>query len=135
MFGIGGLGKFFGGNLLNSLFDKMGMGWLGSAISLGLNAMSGNWLAMIGDVSNLVSQFKGLSFLEKFNQFQPLGGFGFNNGFSLDFGKASSIFDRLDSTGLFSKALTAANLVREAENNAMIFQGRSSQARFGQLIA
>ena len=133
-----GIGKLFGVNLLSNLFDRMGLGWLGSAISIGINAMSGNWLALIGDVSNLVSQFKGFSFLEKFNQFQPLGAFatgGFNSGFSLDFGKAASIAERLDSTGILSKALTAAKYVQEAENNTLIFQNRNNQALFGQLQA
>ncbi len=43
-----GIGKLFSGVL-----DKFGLGWVGSAISIGVNLMSGNWFALIGDVTNL----------------------------------------------------------------------------------
>lgn len=124
-----GLGKIFSGVL-----DKFGLGWLGSAISIGVNLMSGNWFALIGDVSNLVSQFKGFSFLEKFNRFAPLGGFGFNGGgcfsnnLSLGLGRADSLLDSIKSTGGLNKALSMVQLVRETERNISIFNTRNSQA-------
>lgn len=101
---FGGIGKMLGGgNLLGSLFDKIGMPWLGKVVNIALDIYTGNIAGLVGDVANLASQFKGLGFLDKVAQFAPLGGFATGGGFgsssfgSSCFGTSSNRLDDLSS--------------------------------------
>lgn len=69
-----GLGKLVSG-LAGGLLDKIGLGFLSPLVSMAVNFFSGNYLALIGDVTNLVSQFSDSSFLKNLSKLQPLGDF------------------------------------------------------------
>lgn len=85
-----GLGKLVSG-LTGGLLDKIGLGFLSPFVSMAVNFFSGNYLALIGDVTNLVAQFTDSSFLNNLAKLQPLGDFA-NGGC---FGNLLS-FDKLD---------------------------------------
>lgn len=70
-----GLGKIFSG-LTGGLFDKIGLGFLKPFVSLAVNFFSGNYLGLIGDLTNLVGKFSNSSFLKNLSQLNPLGSFG-----------------------------------------------------------
>lgn len=70
-----GLGKIFSG-LTGGLLDKIGLGFLSPFVSLAVNFFSGNYIALIGDVSSLVGRFSNSSFLKNLSQLNPLGSFG-----------------------------------------------------------
>jgi hypothetical protein len=65
-----GIGKLFGGFL-----NKIGLGFLSPFVSLAVNFFSGNYLALIGDISNLVGKFSKSSFLKNMSLLNPLGNF------------------------------------------------------------
>lgn len=65
-----GIGKLFGGFL-----SKIGLGFLSPFVSLAVNFFSGNYLALIGDISNLVGKFSKSSFLKNMSLLNPLGNF------------------------------------------------------------
>jgi hypothetical protein len=132
MFGIG--------KLLGGVFNRLGLDWLGQAISIGFNLATGNWLALMGDVTSLVSNFKGLSFLEKFSRFAPLGGFGFNGGCfssafsSLGLGRADGLLNVLGRATGLDRAVSMLELVRETERNISIFNARQNVSAFNYLV-
>ena len=68
---FGGLGKLVGGAL-----KAVGLGKLAPFVSLGVNLFTGNIAGLATDVMGLMSNIKGLGFLNKVAQFAPLGGFG-----------------------------------------------------------
>lgn len=65
-----GIGKLFGGFL-----SKIGLGFLSPFVSLAVNFFSGNYLALIGDITNLVGKFSKSSFLRNMSLLNPLGSF------------------------------------------------------------
>lgn len=67
------------GKLLGKALDSIGLGWLGDVVSMGINFMSGNWLGLIGDFSNLVNRFRDPSLTERVDREPPLGPFAQNN--------------------------------------------------------
>lgn len=71
MFGLKGLGGLVGG-----AFKAIGLGKIAPFVSLGINALTGNFAGVAMDVLGLMSNIKGLGFLNKVAQFAPLGGFG-----------------------------------------------------------
>lgn len=71
MFGLGKLVSSLTGGLL----DKIGLGFLSPFVSMAVNFFSGNYLALIGDVTNLVGTFSNSSFLKNLSQLNPLGSF------------------------------------------------------------
>ncbi|HYO64292.1 MAG TPA: hypothetical protein VER08_11725 [Pyrinomonadaceae bacterium] len=80
MFGLGSITKAFG---LDKLFDSIGMPWMNNLLSLGVNIMSGNWLAAAKDVFDLVSQFSN-SWTSRVASQQPLGPFGSDSRFGTE---------------------------------------------------
>ncbi len=66
-----GLGKIFSG-----FFDSIGLGWMGSVLSLATNVMMGNWAGVAEDVFRLVSEFSNDSWQSRVDREQPLGRFG-----------------------------------------------------------
>jgi hypothetical protein len=69
-----GLGKIFD-SVFGKFFDSIGMGWLGQALALGADIMSGNWVGAAQDVFNLVAQFTDSSWMNRVASLQPLGAF------------------------------------------------------------
>ena len=66
-----GLGKIFSG-----FFESIGMGWMGSVLSLATNFMMGNWAGVAEDVFRLVSEFSNDSWQDQVDREPPLGRFG-----------------------------------------------------------
>src|SRR5215213_8691821 len=69
-----GLGKIFD-SVFGKFFDSIGMGWLGQAIALTADIMSGNWVGAAQDVFNLVAEFTDSSWMNQVASLQPLGAF------------------------------------------------------------
>jgi len=69
-----GLGKIFD-SVFGKFFDSIGMGWLGQAIALTADIMSGNWVGAAQDVFNLVAKFTDSSWMNQVASLQPLGAF------------------------------------------------------------
>lgn len=140
---LGGLGKMLGGgNLLGSLFDKIGMPWLGKIVNIALDIYTGNMAALVGDVANLASQFKGLGFLDKVAQFAPLGGFASGGGFGSSsfgkssFGMSSGRLDSLSSTlsasnNALPKFSNSLNVFRETARTSEMYSAAHDAHRFG----
>lgn len=122
-----GLDKIFGGGggIFGKFFDSMGLGWLGKALSLATNVMTGNWLAAAKDVFELVSQFSSNSWMDQASRFQPLGEFGQNSPFgteSFSGARADELSTRADSFDPLgqSNSTRAIYVVRETTyNNAV----------------
>lgn len=140
---LGGLGKMLGGgNLLGSLFDKIGMPWLGKIVNIALDIYTGNMAALVGDVANLASQFKGLGFLDKVAQFAPLGGFATGGGFGSSsfggdcFGTSSSRYQDLSSVsnskfGGSGKISKSIQLGHETSRNGNVVQSNRHSTMYG----
>jgi hypothetical protein len=71
MFGLGSIVSKLAGPLL----DKMGLGFIKPLVSAAVNFATGNYAALIGDVTNLVSSFSNSSFLSKAANKPTLGAF------------------------------------------------------------
>ena len=144
---FGGIGKMLGGgNLLGSLFDKIGMPWLGKIVNVALDIYTGNMMALVGDVANLASQFKGLGFLDKVAQFAPLGGFATGGGFgsssfgSSCFGMSSNRLDSLSSTlstsnNSLPKFTNSLNIFRETARTSEMYNATRDAHRFGAMAS
>jgi hypothetical protein len=65
-----GLGKLVGGAL-----NAIGLGKIAPFISMGVSFFTGDFATLATDVMGLMSNIKGLDFLNKVAQFAPLGGF------------------------------------------------------------
>ena len=65
-----GLGKLVGGAL-----NAIGLGKLAPIVSMGISFFTGDFATLATDVMGLMSNIKGLDFLNKVAQFAPLGGF------------------------------------------------------------
>lgn len=89
MFGLGSIVSKLAGPLL----DKIGLGFVTPLISAAINFSTGNYAALIGDVTNLVSSFSNSSFLSKAANKPTLGLFQNNNQQSgcFDLGKKLSL--------------------------------------------
>ncbi|HEY0078959.1 MAG TPA: hypothetical protein VGB73_09965 [Pyrinomonadaceae bacterium] len=68
---FGGIGKLVGGAL-----SAVGLGKLAPFVSMGINLFTGNFAGLVTDVMGLMSNIKGLNFLNKVAQFAPVGNFG-----------------------------------------------------------
>ncbi|HEV7903448.1 MAG TPA: hypothetical protein VGO96_06365 [Pyrinomonadaceae bacterium] len=65
-----GLGKLVGGAL-----NAIGLGKIAPFISMGISFFTGDFATLATDVMGLMSNIKGLDFLNKVAKFAPLGGF------------------------------------------------------------
>lgn len=95
-----GLGKIFSG-IAGGFLDKIGLGFLKPFVSLAVNFFSGNYLALIGDITNLVGQFSNSSFLKNLSNLNPLG----------QFGSGSNCFGNLISGERFNLLKTTAQIL------------------------
>ena len=132
MFGLGKLVSSLTGGLL----DKIGLGFLTPIVSMAVNFASGNYLALIGDVTNLVAQFTDSSFLKNLSQFQPLGSFGQGGGcFSslLSFDKLDSLRGAAQLLGL-GKADNMLKVVQEFSTSFNMIQQNREVAHYGRLF-
>lgn len=132
-----GLGKLVGGAL-----NAVGLGKIAPFVSMAINAATGNYAALATDVMGLMSNIKGLGFLNKVAQFAPLGGFGgatggFAGGIgsflsSGRLGDLASSLGRLSTTfRTFSESFTKINnalrIVDELfQNRALLQQSRAN---------
>ena len=120
-----GLGKVFSG-----FFESIGLGWMGSVVSLAANFMTGNWAGVAEDIFRLVSQFSNDSWTSKVDRFQPLGAFGqsscFGDNSSLSESRISDLRTRAESDGrevstralgMFDEAYSAVMLRYEVASN------------------
>ena len=120
-----GLGKVFSG-----FFESIGMGWMGSVISLATNFMMGNWVGVAEDIFRLVSEFSNDSWRETVDRNQPLGSFDrsscFGDGCSLSQFRITDLMDRADrddvelswrARGTLNEAGTTVQLRAEVDNN------------------
>lgn len=129
-----GLGKVFSG-LTGGLLDKIGLGFLKPFVSLAVNFFSGNYLGLIGDISNLVGRFSNSSFLKNLSQLNPLG----------QFGGGSNCFGNLISGGKFNLMRSAAqllglnkaermlNLVNDFQSSFNVIQQKRENAFYQQI--
>ncbi|HEX8455928.1 MAG TPA: hypothetical protein VF656_01300 [Pyrinomonadaceae bacterium] len=65
-----GLGKLVGGAL-----NAIGLGKIAPFISMGISFFTGDFASLATDVMGLMSNIKGLEFLNRVAQFAPVGGF------------------------------------------------------------
>lgn len=129
-----GLGKLVGG-----ILDSIGLGKLAPFIAIGIDFFTGNYAALVGDVTDLVARFTDLSFLDKIAQFAPLGDFatggcfGLDSALSLDrLGELTDRFSALstgEKLGVWEKVGKAFDLYNEVgQNRLMVNTMRASVA-------
>jgi hypothetical protein len=106
-----GLGKVFGG-----LLDSIGLGWMGSVLSLATNFMMGNWVGVAQDIFRLVSEFSNDSWTNRVDRYQPLGVFGRTSGFGDGTLSESRISDLRDRAG--NNELTSSRAINRAFDEA-----------------
>jgi hypothetical protein len=120
-----GLGKVFSG-----FFESIGMGWMGSVLSLATNFMMGNWVGVAEDIFRLVSEFSNNSWQNTVDRFQPLGAFGqsscFGDNSSLSESRISDLRTQAENDGrdvstralgMFDEAYSALMLRHEVASN------------------
>lgn len=123
-----GLGKIFD-SVFGKFFDSIGMGWLGQALALTADIMSGNWVGAAQDVFNLVAQFTDSSWMNKVASLQPLGAFDGGGCFGdiLSENTLGRLFDSAggDGRGDFGQFFSALNVVQDTlHNGAMVSANR-----------
>lgn len=128
-----GLGKIASG-LTGGLLDKIGLGFLSPFVSLAVNFFSGNYLALIGDVTNLVGSFSDSSFLQNLSRLNPLGAFEQGAGAFSGIFSPGNQFDLLKTTAQtlgLDKASQMLNLVEEFRSSADLIQQSRENAHYG----
>lgn len=127
-----GLGKLISG-LTGGLLDRIGLGFLSPFISGAVNFFSGNYLALIGDITSLVSRFGSSSFLQNLSLLNPLG--GFSQGSSC-FGNllAGDRFNTFQSTARLlglDKADKMFNLIGDFKFSTTLIRQNRENAHYG----
>ena len=114
-----GLGKIFD-SVFGKFFDSIGLGWMGQALSLTANIMSGNWVGAAQDVCDLVAEFTDSSWMDRVATLQPLGGFDAQGCFG-DILSEDTLGQWINVTGgdggSLGKFLATVNTVRETMQN------------------
>ena len=132
-----GLGKIFD-SVFGKFFDSIGMGWLGQAIALTADIMSGNWVAAAQDVFNLVAEFTDSAWMDRVASLQPLGGFDGGGCFGeiLSENTLGRFFEM--ATGDEGRGLrqffSAVNVVNETLHNGAIVSANRNLAAFNRAI-
>lgn len=126
-----GLGKIFD-SVFGKFFDSIGMGWLGQAIALTADIMSGNWVGAAQDVFNLVAEFTDSAWMDRVASLQPLGAFDGGGCFG-DILSENSIGRWLNLAGEEGRNLgqffSAVNVAQETMHNSALV---SANRRFAQ---
>jgi hypothetical protein len=123
-----GIGKIFD-SVFGKFFDSIGMGWLGQAIALTADIMSGNWVGAAQDVFNLVAEFTDSSWMDRVASLQPLGAFDGGGCFGdilseNTFGRLLDLTTGDEGRGL-GQFFSALNVVQETlHNGAMVSANR-----------
>lgn len=68
------------GKLIGGALNAVGLGKIAPFVSMGINLFTGNFAGLATDVMGLMSNIKGLGFLNKVAQFAPIGGFAGGGG-------------------------------------------------------
>ena len=118
-----GLGKIFD-SVFGKFFDSIGMGWLGQALALTADIMSGNWVGAAQDVFNLVAEFTDNSWMDQVASLQPLGAFDGGGCFG-DILSESTLGRFLDvaagnERSGFSQLFSSLNVVQETMHNSAV---------------
>jgi hypothetical protein len=105
------------------------MGWLGQALALTADIMSGNWVGAAQDVFNLVAEFTDSSWMDTVASLQPLGGFDAGGCFGdvLSQGTLGRFFEAAvgDERRGFGQFFSALNVVNETlQNSAVVANNR-----------
>jgi hypothetical protein len=129
-----GLGKIFD-SVFGKFFDSIGMGWLGQALALTADIMSGNWVGAAQDIFNLVAEFSDSSWMNRVASLQPLGAFdgGGCFGEALSENTLGRLFGAAagsDTSGLFS----AINIVQETMQNGAVVAANRRFAATNQAV-
>lgn len=123
-----GLGKIFD-SVFGKFFDSIGLGWMGQALALTADIMSGNWVGAAQDIFNLVAQFSDSSWMNRVASLQPLGAFDGGGGFGdilseNTLGKLLDLTSGDERSGL-GQFFSAVNIVQETlHNGAMVSANR-----------
>lgn len=127
-----GLGKLISG-LTGGLLDRIGLGFLSPLISGAVNFFSGNYLALIGDLTSLVSRFSNSSFLQNLSLLNPLGSFsqGSNCFGNLISGDRFNTFQSTARLLGLDKADKMFNLVNDFRFTANLINQQRETAHFG----
>jgi hypothetical protein len=132
-----GLGKIFD-SVFGKFFDSIGMGWLGQAIALTADIMSGNWVGAAQDIFNLVAEFSDSSWMNRVASLQPLGAFDGGGGFGDIL--SENTFGRLldvatgDNGGGRSSVFSAINIMQETLHNGALISANRRYAAANQPI-
>lgn len=126
-----GIGKIFG-----SLFDRLGLGWVGHAIQLAINISTGNWLAVADEVLQLVARFSNNDWLQRVAQVQPLGLFGAGRGgcFNLRLDRLVDMGARLATTGGHERVGSALRLVSEFVQMSRVIERQRQATSLAQAV-
>jgi hypothetical protein len=123
-----GLGKIFDG-VFGKFFDSIGLGWMGQALALTADIMSGNWVGAAQDVFNLVAEFTDSSWMDTVASLQPLGAFDGGGSFG-DILSENTLGRFLeaatgDERGGLGQFFSAVNVVSETlHNDAVVSANR-----------
>ena len=132
-----GLGKIFD-SVFGKFFDSIGMGWLGQAIALTADIMSGNWVGAAQDIFNLVAEFSDSSWMNRVASLQPLGAFDgggcFGDALSENtFGRFFDLAAGDERRGL-GQFFSAVNIVRETLQNGAVVSANRRFAMSNQAV-
>lgn len=132
-----GLGKIFD-SVFGKFFDSIGMGWLGQAIALTADIMSGNWVGAAQDIFNLVAEFSDSSWMNRVASLQPLGAFDGSGGFGdilseNTFGKLLDLTTG-DNGGGRGSVFSAINIMQETLHNGSLVSASRRYAAANQPI-
>lgn len=130
-----GLGKIFDG-VFGKFFDSIGMGWLGQAIALTADIMSGNWVGAAQDVLNLVAEFTDSAWMDRVASLQPLGAFDGGGCFG-DILSENTIGKWLDLAGVderrgLGQFLSAVNVAHETLHNVSLVSANRRSAIYNE---
>lgn len=124
MFGIGNIvSKALGGVL-----DKVGLGKITPFLSVGINALTGNWPGVAADVAGLANRLTGgkLGFLNKIAQFAPLAKAFMGGGANLgELFKGGKIGNLLNNFKTLTNSLKGAQQGFNALQNGDLLGGAS----------
>ena len=132
-----GLGKIFD-SVFGKFFDSIGMGWLGQAIALTADIMSGNWVGAAQDIFNLVAEFTDSAWMDRVASLQPLGAFDTGGCFGevLSENTLGRWFDLAagDERSGLGQFFSAVNVVHETLHNSSVVSANRRFAAANQPI-
>jgi hypothetical protein len=134
---FGGIGKLVGGAL-----NAVGLGKLAPFVSMGINLFTGNYAGLVTDVMGLMSNIKGLDFMNRVAQLAPVGNFGnfdcFSRGGGLRLDRLSDLGrnfrDLADSARTYrasaKKVQNMMDVLRQTVENRQVVQAARDNAYY-----